>query len=81
MRNADIRIGHTYAAKVSGRVVPVRVITESPYGGWEAINLTTHRRIRVKSCQRFRFQIPDEPGPFPARLANIDTHEQESPHV
>ena len=50
MKRRDIKIGETYIAKVSGKLVPVRIKGESPYGGWDAINTTTGAllaRIRV----------------------------------
>ena len=54
MKKADVKIGETYAAKVSGRIVHVRIDGVSAYGGWNATNLETKRVIRVKSAQRLR---------------------------
>ena len=54
MRKADIHIGGVYTAKVSGQLVRVRIDSESPYGGWDATNLATKRRVRIRSAQRLR---------------------------
>lgn len=34
MKAKDVKIGETYAAKVSGRIVPVRITAEYSAGGW-----------------------------------------------
>jgi len=62
MKKADVKVGNTYAAKVSGKVVPVRIDAESRYGGWDATNLATKKRVRIKSAQRLR-------GPWPTKGA------------
>jgi hypothetical protein len=54
MRNSDVRVGAVYEARVSGRLVPVRVVAAHPAGGWEAINLATGRRLHLKSARRLR---------------------------
>lgn len=54
MKKNEITIGGVYAAKVSGKVVPVRITGESPYGGWDAVNTQTKRAIRVRSAARLR---------------------------
>lgn len=54
MKKNEITIGGTYAAKVSGKVVPVRITAESRYGGWEAVNTQTRRTIRIRSAARLR---------------------------
>jgi len=57
MKKNEITIGGMYAAKVSGKVVPVRIAGESPYGGWEAINTITGRGVRIRSAARLRRKI------------------------
>lgn len=57
MKKSEVAIGSTYIAKVSGRLVPVRIVAESSYGGWDAINVETKRSIRIKSAQRLRHRI------------------------
>lgn len=56
MKNAEIKIGETYLAKVTNKVVPVRIDAEHTGGGWTATNLTTSKTIRIKSAQRLRRQ-------------------------
>ena len=54
MKKHEVNIGGVYAAKVSGKVVPVKITGESPYGGWDAVNTQTKRAIRVRSAARLR---------------------------
>lgn len=54
MKTASIQIGHLYTAKVSGQIVPVRIVAESPYGGWDAMNTQTGRRVRIRTARRLR---------------------------
>jgi hypothetical protein len=54
MKKDQVKLGGTYLAKVSGKVVPVRLDAESPHGGWQAFNLETHKTVRIKSAQRLR---------------------------
>jgi len=55
MKKNQIKIGGTYMAKVSGKVVPILICSESQYGGWEATNLSTNRSVRIKSARRLRY--------------------------
>lgn len=57
MKQKEIHIGCKYAAKVSGRIVTVKIIEESIYGGWDAINIETGRSVRIKSAQRLRYEV------------------------
>jgi hypothetical protein len=59
MKKNDVETGATYVAKVSGKLARVRIERESPYGGWEAVNVDTGRRVRVKSAQRLRRAVSD----------------------
>jgi hypothetical protein len=54
MKKNEIKIGGLYVAKVSDRVVTVRIDSINTYGGWNAVNTATGKRIRVKSAQRLR---------------------------
>ena len=54
MKKNEITLGGTYLAKVSDKVVPVRLDRENPRGGWDATNLTTKKQVRIKSAQRLR---------------------------
>ncbi|MCC7291482.1 MAG: hypothetical protein IT449_05405 [Phycisphaerales bacterium] len=57
MKKNAVHPGGTYTAKVSGKIVRVRIDAESPYGGWNATNLGTGKAIRVKSAQRLRSAV------------------------
>jgi hypothetical protein len=54
MKKAEVEIGGQYIAKVSGKPQVIRIMRESPYGGWDAVNVRTFRAIRIKSAQRLR---------------------------
>ncbi len=54
MKKNEVKIGGTYLAKVSDKVVPVRIDGESAHGGWNATNLATNKNVRIKSAQRLR---------------------------
>jgi len=56
MKKDEIKIGKCYTAKVSGKMATVRIDAENPRGGWDATNLTTRKKIRVKSAQRLRHE-------------------------
>ena len=57
MKKDQVKIGQVYAAKVTGKIVPVRITGESRHGGWDAINVRTKRPVRIKSAQRLRSRI------------------------
>jgi hypothetical protein len=57
MQKSDVRIGGTYVAKVTNRIVHVRIDAVSRYGGWDATNLATEKKIRIKSAQRLRGEL------------------------
>jgi hypothetical protein len=54
MKKDQIQIGGLYTAKVSDKVVTVRIDSVNSHGGWNATNTATGKRIRVKSAQRLR---------------------------
>jgi hypothetical protein len=57
MKKSEVQIGKTYTAKVSGFVVPVRIVSESPHGGWVGINILTHREVRIRTTARLLREI------------------------
>jgi len=60
MTKDEVQIGAVYAAKVTDKVVPVRIDkanTPSEGGGWDATNLKTNRSVHIKSAQRLRERI------------------------
>jgi hypothetical protein len=60
MKKNEVQIGGVYNAKVSDKVVQVRIDAESHHGGWDATNLTTNKKVRIKSAQRLRAVAADE---------------------
>ena len=53
MTAASVHIGQTYAARVSGKLTTVRIERERG-GGWDAVNVTTGRSVRIRSGRRLR---------------------------
>ena len=68
MKKDEIKVGSHYSAKVSGRMATVRIDAENPRGGWDATNLRTGKKVRVKSAQRLRHETrgPDQGKPAKA---------------
>ncbi len=62
MKKNEVKVGQTYRCKVSGSLADVRITGENPHGGWDAINVLTNRKVRVKSAQRLRGKTPARPG-------------------
>jgi hypothetical protein len=58
MKKNEIKIGGHYVAKVSGKLVPVAIVQENPLGGWNGLNMTTHRGVRIRSAARLRKALP-----------------------
>jgi hypothetical protein len=54
MKKNEVQVGHVYAAKVSDKLVEVRIESENRNGGWTATNLATGKRIHIKAPQRLR---------------------------
>ena len=54
MKKNEIKVGGMYRAKVSDKVVTVRIDSTHTKGGWNATNTATGKRIRIKSAQRLR---------------------------
>jgi len=57
MRKEDVEIRKVYTVKVSGRLVPVAIVQENPMGGWDGLNLLTHRGVRIKTAGRLRRRV------------------------
>ena len=57
MRRNEVIVGETYVAMVSGKLAPVRITGDSPYGGWDAVNTQTNRTVRIRSAARLRFPV------------------------
>jgi len=54
MKKNEVKVGRSYLAKVSDKVVPVRITGTSGHGGWDAVNEATGKKVRIKSAQRLR---------------------------
>jgi hypothetical protein len=59
MTKREVIIGGRYSAVVSGVPAMVRLTAESPYGGWDAVNERTGRKVRIKTAARLRFPLAD----------------------
>ncbi len=63
MRKDDVRVGATYTAKISDKVVPVRITQEKWTGdkhtGWIGLNTLTNRPVRIKSAAKLRAEVTD----------------------
>ena len=57
MQKCQVQIGNVYRAKVSGQLTQVRIDAESSFGGWDATNLLTHRKVRIRGAQRLRYEL------------------------
>jgi len=73
MKKNDVETGATYVAKVSGKLARVRIERESPYGGWDAKNVDTGRRVRIRTAQRLRRAVS-----APKRAKAIAAADQEN---
>lgn len=54
MKKDQVEIGGLYTAKVSDKLVTVRIDSPNSHGGWNATNTATGKCIRIKSAQRLR---------------------------
>jgi len=54
MKKHEVKVGGQYLAKVSGKIVVVRIDGPSAHGGWDATNTATGKKVRIKSAQRLR---------------------------
>lgn len=60
MKKHEVRVGCRYVAKVSGRIVVVRIEYRLPGGGWAATNLMTLRALRIRSATRLWYDFDME---------------------
>jgi hypothetical protein len=83
MKKNEVKIGSVYTAKVTNKVVQVRIDAENRHGGWDATNLETGKKVRIKSAQRLRGesdrpkhagrdadQVEDQPAPEVAAVSD-----------
>jgi len=68
MKAKDVKVGSVYTAKVTDKVVPVRIETANRSGGWNGTNLVTGKKVQIKSAARLRGEYqqaktsPDAPS-------------------
>jgi predicted dinucleotide-utilizing enzyme len=53
----EIKVGKHYVAKVSGKLTVVSIVRESRLGGWDAINVTTRKPVRIKTARSLRLEV------------------------
>lgn len=68
MLKKDVVVGKLYAVKVSGKIAPVRLNRESPFGGWDGTNTVTGREIRIRSAAKLRHQVAPQVSEAQASL-------------
>lgn len=52
MHSSDILLGQLYRGQLHRRVTIVRLLTENPAGGWDAIDIATGNSVRIESANR-----------------------------
>ena len=57
MKKVQVEIDKVYACKVSGNIVPVRIDSESRFGGWNGTNMITKRHVRIKTAGKLRYSV------------------------
>jgi hypothetical protein len=56
----EVEIGGVYIAKISEKLAHVRIDAPAHYGnGWDATNLDTGRKVRIKSAAKLRQKVVD----------------------
>jgi hypothetical protein len=57
MKKSEVKLGGVYTAKVTNKLVQVRIDAESRYGGWDGTNIQTGKKVRIKSPARLRAAV------------------------
>jgi hypothetical protein len=81
MKKNEVKIGGVYTAKVTDKVVEVRIDAESRYGGWEATNLATGKKIRIKSPARLRTAVGGKASATAAKKGQGDKNAKAEPEA
>jgi len=71
MKKSEVKVGAHYLAKVSDKVVAVRITAPNIHGGWDALNTATGKRVRIKSAQRLRGEARPKTAPKAADAAHV----------
>ena len=73
MKKNEVQIGGVYTAKVTNRLVQVQIDDESRYGGWNATNMATNKKIRIKSPAKLREAVGGDTSKPKAKKAKATT--------
>ena len=73
MKKNEVKIGGVYTAKVTNKLVQVRIDAASRYGGWDGTNLTTDKKIRIKSPAKLREAVGGDTSKPKAKKAKATT--------
>ena len=69
MKLHDVKLGRVYVAKVSGKLVMVKILAARRdrivhgslptirHGGWDALNLATGLKVYIKTAARLRKEV------------------------
>ena len=57
MKKSEVTIGGIYTAKITNKLVQVRIDAASRYGGWDGTNLSTNKKVRIKSPAKLRAAV------------------------
>lgn len=52
MKKSEIKIGGQYIVKIGGQLTIVRIVAESNFGGWSAVDLNTWRMIHIRAIAK-----------------------------
>lgn len=60
MKKNEVKINNEYVAKVSGHLVVIKILRESPFGGWIGRSRKTGREVRIRTAARLRYAAARE---------------------
>jgi len=82
MKQADVKVGENYTARISGNLVTVRIDRERAakstakgqqrHGGWDATNLATNKKVHIKSAAKLRGKARSSKGASAKAVAAAD---------
>jgi hypothetical protein len=81
MKKSEVKIGGMYTAKVTNKLVQVRIDAESRYGGWDATNLVTGKKVRIKSPAKLRGALGCDGAATRAKKAKGDKKAKGEPEA
>jgi hypothetical protein len=53
----DVKLGDRFTAKISDRLVTVRIYSAANSKGWWAVNESTNRMVRIRSAAKLRGRV------------------------